>query len=175
MKRIILEIKRGKRALKIAVFLFAFMPFISCISTKMRSQDYTILEKVLSDKSGEIALDNNASNLFIKDLIENHFDNFTDNQKAVMAEMFAEKNIKALSGQINKAKWSQAKVNRYLNSKAITIGDKYSEYAVTKPVFSRDKTKAIVVYRKRGAISLMMFSKNDNDWNVDMFVPIGLR
>lgn len=156
------------------IFLGMIALFLSC-SSNFLVEDYEIMQKVLSDKSGEITLDNNASNLFIRDLIENHFDDFTDNQKAVMAEMFAEKNIKALSDQINKAKWSQAKVNRYLNSKAITIGDKYSEYAVTKPVFSRDKTKAIVVYRKRGAISLMMFSKNDNDWNVDMFVPIGLR
>jgi len=156
------------------IFLGMIALFLSC-SSNFLVEDYEILQKILSDKSGEIALDNNASNLFIRDLIENHFDDFTDNQKAVMAEMFDEKNIKALSDQINKAKWSQAKVNRYLNSKAITIGDKYSEYAVTKPVFSRDKTKAIVVYRKRGAISLMMFSKNDNDWNVDMFVPIGLR
>ena len=156
------------------IFLGMIALFLSC-SSNFLVEDYEIMQKVLSDKSGEITLDNNASNLFIRDLIENHFDDFTDNQKAVMAEMFDEKNIKALSDQINKAKWSQAKVNRYLNSKAITIGDKYSEYAVTKPVFSRDKTKAIVVYRKRGAISLMMFSKNDNDWNVDMFVPIGLR
>lgn len=156
------------------IFLGMIALFLSC-SSNFLVEDYEIMQKVLSDKSGEITLDNNASNLFIRDLIENHFDDFTDNQKAVMAEMFDEKNIKALSDQINKAKWSQAKVNRYLNSKAITIGDKYSEYAVTKPVFSRDKTKAIVVYRKRGAISLMMFSKNDNDWNVNMFVPIGLR
>lgn len=175
MKKIIQETKKETIVLKtVMVLLFLFIVF-SCSLNKLKSQDYLILEAIFHGEIENITLSNNASNLFFKNYNDKVLDKLDSDQKDILDQFFKMETNTFFRNQLVEVKWEQREIDRNIKQNKIIVGNKKSNYLVSKPVFSLDKKKAVVLYRNKGAISLMLLSFKDNRWNIEKLIPIGLK